>query len=170
LAGRLSRVGSVLEPTIIATTAWTSAELLAAFDAAPPTGPFSLVSLQIGVNDQFRGLPLAELSANVRALLDRARRVRGEVPGGVFMVSIPDWGVAPFAADHDRVEIAADIDRFNGALADLAVDAGLPFVDVTAASRNGAAKLAADGLHPAAEQYRQWVDLILPVAAPLVGA
>jgi lysophospholipase L1-like esterase len=170
LADRLRLEDVAVEPTIIATTAWTSGELLSAFDDATPTGTFSLVSLQIGVNDQFRGLPLADLSGNVLALLDRARRLRGEVPGGVFMVSIPDWGVTPFAADHDRFEVAADIDRFNVALADLAAVRGIPFVDVTAASRNEAATLAADGLHPAAEQYRQWVDLILPVAAALVGA
>jgi lysophospholipase L1-like esterase len=170
LVDRLQAMGVVLEPTIVATTAWTSGELLAACDTALPPGPFTLVSLQIGVNDQFRGLPLAELSGNVRALLDRAHTARGEIAGGVFMVSIPDWGVTPFAAEHDRVEIAADIDRFNGALADLAARAGIPFVDVTTASRDDEAALAADGLHPATEQYRQWVDLILPVAAALVGA
>jgi lysophospholipase L1-like esterase len=166
---RLRAKGVVLEPTIIATTGWTSGELLAAYDAAPPSGAFALVSLQIGVNDQFRGLSLAELSGNVRALLGRARRVRGDSRGGVFMVSIPDWGVTPFAAENDRVEIATDIDRFNDALADLAAEAGVPFVDVTAASRDEAAPVAADGLHPAAGQYRQWVDRILPVAAPLVA-
>ncbi|MDH3538656.1 MAG: GDSL-type esterase/lipase family protein, partial [Acidimicrobiia bacterium] len=87
LVDRLRAKGVVLEPTIIATTGWTSGELLAAYDAAPPSGAFALVSLQIGVNDQFRGLSLAELSGNVRALLGRARRVRGDSRGGVFMVS-----------------------------------------------------------------------------------
>lgn len=164
LADRLRLQGVVLEPTIIATTAWTSAELLAAFDAAPPTGSFELVSIQIGVNDQFRGLPLAQLSGNVRALLERARKLRSDAPGGVFMVSIPDWGVTPFVAEHDPVEIGTDIDRFNAALADLAASADIPFVDVTTASRDKSAALAADGLHPAAEQYRRWVELILPVA------
>ncbi|NNC92998.1 MAG: SGNH/GDSL hydrolase family protein [Acidimicrobiia bacterium] len=170
LADRLLQAGVVLEPTIIATTAWTSGELLAAFDAASPAAGFSLVSLQIGVNDQFRRLPIGEFSDNVLALLGRARSMRDGVPGGVFMVSIPDWGVTPFAAEHDPVEVGADIDRFNAALADLAADAGIPLVNVTAASRVEGALLAADGLHPAAGQYRQWVELILPVAAALVGA
>ena len=169
LADRLRREGVVLEPTIVATTAWTSSELVDAFDAAPPTGVFSLVSLQIGVNDQFRGLPLSELSSNVGQLLERVRKLRGGAPGGIFMVSIPDWGVTPFAAGHDQVAIAADIDRFNTALANLAAGSGIPFVDVTAASRCEAAALAVDGLHPAAEQYRHWVDLILPVAAALLA-
>ena len=170
LADRLRPQGVVLEPTIIATTAWTSGELVAAFDAAPPTGSFELVSIQIGVNDQFRGLPLAELLGNVRALVERARRLRSDAPGGVFMVSIPDWGVTPFAAEHDPIEIGSDIDRFNAALVDLAAGADLPFVDVTTASRDESAAVAADGLHPAAGQYRRWVEIIHPVAAALLSA
>ncbi len=170
LAQRLADAGWSVEPTILATTAWTSGELLAAFDGQPPDGPFMLVALQIGVNDQYRGLPLEEFTGNVRALLDRAHQQRAGKPGGVLAVSIPDWGVTPFAAGEDRAGIAAGIDAFNRVYRELALAAAIPFVDVTAISRTEPNAVAPDGLHPSGAQYRQWVDLIAPVAESLLGA
>ncbi len=168
LAARLTGLGWRIEPTIIATTAWTSGELLAVLDRDPPTGSFDLVSVQIGVNDQYRGLPLDELAANAGSLLERARGWRGGEPGGVFVVSIPDWGVTPYAGDRDRRQIAREIDRFNRAWRQIAEEAGVPFVDVTTISRWDPRRLAADGLHPSGEQYRLWVEAISPVAAALL--
>ena len=84
-------------------------------------------------------------------------------------MSIPDWGVTPFAADRDRQAVAADIDRFNEALADLTTGADVPLVDVTETSRAAPDLVAPDGLHPSGEQYRRWVDLIAPVAEAALG-
>jgi lysophospholipase L1-like esterase len=158
LAARLA-----LEPTIVATTGWTSGELLDALDRDPPVGRFGLVSLQIGVNDQYRGLALGEFLANAAVLLDRARQLC-HAAAGVFAVSIPDWGVTPFAEGRDREEVAADIDRFNEALSELTAKARVPLADVTAISRAGPGLVASDGLHPSAGQYRRWVEVITPVA------
>ena len=164
LAVRLS-----LEPTVLATTAWTSGELLAAYDRSVPEGTFGLVSLQIGVNDQYRGLSVDEFGANWVELLARARSACGVDTGGVFAVSIPDWGVTPFAVDRDLEAVAADIDRFNEALGSLTTDAAVPLVDVTSISRAEPNLVASDGLHPSAEQYRSWVDVIAPVAEAVLG-
>lgn len=158
-----------LEPTVLATTGWTSGELLSALDEEKPAGSFGLVSLQIGVNDQYRGLSLDEFVTNVSALLARARRVCDADTDGVFAVSIPDWGVTPFAADRDRDAVAADIDRFNVALADLTTGAGVPLVDVTGISRAASDLVASDGLHPSREQYHRWADLIAPIAGAVLG-
>jgi len=164
LAVRLS-----LEPTVLATTAWTSGELLEAYDRSEPEGMFGLVSLQIGVNDQYRGLAMDEFIANWLELLARARSACGGDAGGVFAVSIPDWGVTPFAVDRDREAVAADIDRFNDALGALTTDAGIPLVDVTSISRAKPNLVASDGLHPSAEQYHRWVEVIAPVAEAVLG-
>jgi lysophospholipase L1-like esterase len=161
LAARLA-----LDSTVLATTGWTSGELLEAVGEQEWIVKYGLVSLQIGVNDQYRGRALDEFVANTSALLARARQI-GD--GRVFVVSIPDWGVTPFADGRDRTAVAGDIDRFNEALAALATAAGVPCVDVTGISRAEPGLVAPDGLHPSGEQYQRWVEAIAPVAASVLG-
>lgn len=160
LAARLK-----LEPTVVATSGWTSGELLAALDADPPNGPYEVVSLCIGVNDQFRGLPLDGYTDNLAALLDRAI---GLATIAVFAVSIPDWGVTPYAADRDRAQVGGAIDQFNLALGELAQSRGITCVDVTPASREMYSEVVEDGLHPSATQYRAWTQLMAPVVERLL--
>ncbi len=169
LAARLRDCGIPLaEPTLIATTGWSTAELLAAIDAAPPVGPFDLVTLLIGVNDQYRGYPCdAAYRSRLEALLARAVAFAGARPQRVIVLSIPDWGVTPFAADRDRAGIAAAIDTFNATNREAARAAGAHWLDITPLSREAAANpalLAADGLHPSAAMYARWVELLLPLA------
>ena len=168
LAGRLAAAGHPADVTVVATTAWTSGELLAAVQADPPGPGFDLVSLSIGVNDQYRGLPLELFVETLELLLDYAGRMLEEGAAGRLAVSIPDWGVTPYAGGRDRPAIARDIDRFNGAFRDVAEAAGVPFVDVTGLSRRRGAGLSDDGLHPSGEEYARWVDEILPVALGLL--
>ncbi len=170
LAARLTEAGTTVEATIIARTAWTSAELIDALDGASLPGEFDVISLQIGVNDQYRGLSVDGFVANTGALIERARQKRSPEPGGIFVVSIPDWGVTPHAEGRDRREIAAEIDRFNQALAELAAGAGLPMIDVTTSTRHHPGELTSDGLHPSGRQYRRWVDVIAPVVEAMVSA
>ena len=94
-------------PTIIAQTGWTTDELSAAIDRADPQGPYDLVTLLIGVNNQYRGGSVAEYRTEFRALLHRAIGFAGGTAGRVVVVSIPDWSVTPFAA-NDRPEPSAD--------------------------------------------------------------
>lgn len=161
------------EPEIIAKTGWTTDELSAAIDAVKPEGPFDLVSLLIGVNDQYRGRKAESYRAGFTALLDRAVAFAGNDPRRVMVVSIPDWGVTPFAADRDRAEIAAEIDRFNAVNAEEAGRAGAHYADVAAVSREAATRpelTATDGLHPSGDLYRRWVDIILPKARLALAA
>jgi lysophospholipase L1-like esterase len=154
---------------IIAKTGWTTAELAAAIDRCAPRGPYALVSLLIGVNNQYRGLQLADYQRELAALIVHAQQLAG-AHGGVLMVSIPDWGTTPFAraSGRDCAAIASEIDHFNAAAAELAQAAKVAFVDITAISRQPQAALTEDGLHPAGAQYRRWVDAILPHAEPIV--
>src|SRR5688572_4092780 len=100
------------EIEIVATTGWTTDELDAGIDRAGPRGSFDLVSLLIGVNNQYRGLPLDEYRDQFRRLLDRAIDFVGGERSRVLVLSIPDWGVTPFAAGRERARIADEIDAF----------------------------------------------------------
>ncbi|HUP50804.1 MAG TPA: SGNH/GDSL hydrolase family protein [Thermoanaerobaculia bacterium] len=155
------------EPLIIARTGWTSDELSAAIDSANPQGAFDLVTLLIGVNDHYRGRSAEEYRRAFVPLLRRAIGLGGGDAGRVIVVSIPDWGVSPFAEGRDGAAIAAGIDQFNAVNREEAARAGARHVDVTPVSReavSGSSLTAADGLHPSAEMYRRWAGLILPEA------
>lgn len=166
LADRLEEEGlPPVEVEIVARTGWTTGELDAAITAADPEGPFDIVTLLVGVNNQFRGLDLEAYRAEFIALLERAIGFAGADPGRVIVVSIPDWGVTPFAAAYDSEQIAAEIDAFNTAAREEAAGTGAHWVDITPISRSDRDDLvASDGLHPSAEQYRLWVEEVLPVA------
>ncbi|MGX9719103.1 SGNH/GDSL hydrolase family protein [Stenotrophomonas acidaminiphila] len=174
LAAALRARGFALDdPQVIATTGWTTDELAAAIDAAAPQGPYALASLLIGVNNQYRGRPLAEYRQQFEQLLQRAIALAAEDPRRVLVLSIPDWGVTPYAAAHGReaAVVAREIDDFNAAAHACCGDYGVAFVDITPASRaHGAepAMLVDDGLHPSAAMYRLWMEQALPVAADLL--
>jgi lysophospholipase L1-like esterase len=168
LAALLRKEGFALdEPQIVATTGWTTDELWAGIDRAAPRGPFELVSLLIGVNDQYRRREVSEYAAQFAVLLARASEFSGGQPGRVLVVSIPDWGVTPFARGRDRAGIGRAIDQFNTLNRDAAQHAGTHYVDVTPISRQAAvdgALIAGDGLHPSGKMYTEWARLALPAA------
>ncbi len=173
LAARLSADGTeVAPPEIIARTGWTTDELSAALDAHPPTPPYGLVSLLIGVNNQYRGRPLDQYRTQFSALLERAIGYAGGDPRRVFVLSFPDWGVTRFGHDsgRDTAKIAAETDAFNRAAAEICRGRGVRFVDITPISRRPGAALAADGLHPGGAQYALWSDAALPVVRELLAA
>ncbi len=172
LAGMLRTDGiDVADPIIIARTGWTTRDLSAAIDDARPRGPFDLVTLLVGVNDQYRGRTPDEYRPQFRLVLNRALTQAGKRPASVIVVSIPDWGVTPHAHGRDRHRIAADIDAFNAVNRDEAMVAGTHYVDITGLSRLAAADralVAGDGLHPSAAMYVRWARAIFPVAAGIL--
>jgi lysophospholipase L1-like esterase len=164
---QLARELGTGEPLIIAKTGWTTDELNAAIDAQGPKGPYDLVTLLIGVNNQYRGRDSEQYRGEFAALLGRAIVFAGGDARKVIVVSIPDWGVTPFAEGRDRAKIAAEIDRYNAVNREETLRAGARYVDITPISRkNDPALVAADGLHPSGEQYGQWVRLIVKEARP----
>jgi lysophospholipase L1-like esterase len=173
LATRLRGEGIALaEPAILATTGWTTDELAAAMDEARFEPPYALASLLIGVNDQYRGRDAGGYRPAFGQLLERAVALAGRRAGRVLVLSIPDWGVTPFAhaSGRDTAAIGRDIDRFNALAYEETRLAGARWVDVTAISREHAGLLAADGLHPSGAQYTLWAEAALPAArAALAG-
>ncbi|KLD63024.1 SGNH/GDSL hydrolase family protein [Dyella japonica] len=173
LAVRLRREGVALDdPAIIATTGWTTDELSAAMDAASFTPPYELVSLLIGVNNQYRGRSADEYRDEIRRLLERAVALAGDRSGRVLVLSIPDWGVTPFAhgSGRDVLRIASELDSYNAIAREEAERRGAQFVDITGISRQHPALLADDGLHPSAAQYALWTEAAVPAAVAMLSA
>jgi lysophospholipase L1-like esterase len=165
------RGAAVGDPQIIARTGWTTDELSAAIDDADPRGPYALVTLLIGVNNQYRARSAEEYRGEFAELLRRAIGFAGGDASRVVVVSIPDWGVTPFADGRDRPRIAAEIDAYNAINRDEAHRAGAHWVDITAQSRAAGADpafLVADGLHPSGRAYAEWARLVLPAALEAV--
>jgi len=173
LAVRLRREGIAMDdPTILATTGWTTDELSSAMDAAAFEPPYDLVSLLIGVNNQYRGRSAEEYRAEFRTLLDRAIALAGGREDHVLVLSIPDWGVTPFAhgSGRDVLRIASELDVYNAIASEETDRRRACFVDITGISRQHPALLADDALHPSAAQYALWTEAAIPVAVAMLSA
>ena len=166
-----ARAIAVAPPRIIARTGWTTDDLSAGIDAAMPDRKYDLVTLLIGVNDQYRGGTADAYRRPFHSLLERAIGFADSTPRRTIVISIPDWSVTPFAADRDRERIAAEIDAFNRIKYDEAMRAGAHYADVTDVSRRAAKEsgfVAEDGLHPSGRMYEAWLPLIAPAAIAAV--
>jgi lysophospholipase L1-like esterase len=174
LAVRLREKGITIEkPLIIAKTGWTTDELLKGIEENNPQGTYDLVSLLIGVNNQYRRYRLTEYSKEFSILLDKAICFAGGEPQGVIVLSIPDWGVMPFAKKMDQKKISQEIAEFNKINKKIATQKGVFYIDITPLSRqaeNDMALVAEDGLHPSSEMYKIWVDLLLETALTALKA
>lgn len=152
-------------PRIIATTGWTTDDLLQALDNSELPDTFDLVSLLIGVNDQFRNRPIADYPIKFSNLLARAIAYAQQDTQRVFVLSIPDYGVTPFGSSRNPARIAQELDQYNGLADSVCQSYGVSFYTITDISRlaeDDPALIAGDGLHPSGEMYTAWVERILP--------
>ena len=171
LAAMLANEGLPAEVTIIARTGWTTNELWQGIQSTTIEPPYDLVSLLIGVNNQYRGYDINEYREEFKFLLGKAIEYAGGDVKRVIVFSIPDWGVTPFAAGRDTKKIADEIDAFNQVNLDESQKAGAHYVDVTPVSRQAVdneALIASDGLHPSGSMYAQWAELALPIALEIL--
>jgi lysophospholipase L1-like esterase len=161
----------VNNPVTIARTGWTTAELISAIHAAKPQTNFHLVSLLIGVNNQYRGQNPATYREEFRELLQMAIKFGQQDSARVIVLSIPDWGVTPFAQGRNQAQIATEIDAFNAIARDETQKAGVTFIDITPLTRQAATDLsylAADGLHYSGKMHREWAELALAAARQIL--
>ena len=164
----LRRTGMPIhDPRIVAVTGWTTDELSAGMDRVTLKPAYDLVSLLIGVNDEYRGRSAGGYRYAFRALLQRAIALADRRAQRVIVVSIPDWGTTPFAREDARgpQRIAEELDVYNAIARDETARARARWVDITTLSRKHPELLADDGLHPSTAQYTLWVDAIAPIAA-----
>ena len=156
---------------IIAKTGWRTYDLSSALDAAAPdSGYYNLVSLLIGVNDQYQGSRVGAYVPRFEALLQRAIALAGGEKSRVFVVSIPDYAYTPYGqSTRDPNEISMDIDSFNTVNRDICRQYAIKYFDITPISRTGLSQpnlVANDGLHPSGLMYTKWVEEILKAIPP----
>ena len=151
---------------IVATTGWTTDELQQAIDGLQFNPPSDFVTLLIGVNNQYRGRSVENYKLEFDLLLQHAIKLAGGKPDHVIILSIPDWGVTPYAADRDRKKIAEEIDEYNEVNNQIASDYKVNYIDITPLTREAAhdsSLLASDGLHPSGKEYTRWAEKIAEV-------
>ncbi len=156
----------ISNPEIIAKTGWTTTDLIHALDDINPKNTYSVVSLLIGVNNQYQHKSLSNYKIEFLELLNRSIAYARGNKAHVFVLSIPDYSVTPFAANLDTAAISRDIEAFNNANKIIALAAGVHYLDITSISRkakNDLSFTANDGLHPSGHQYSQWSNLLAPL-------
>jgi lysophospholipase L1-like esterase len=176
LAHAMRSIGLELgEPQIIARTGWTTDELKKGIEESKVETRYDWVTLLIGVNNQYRGRSADEYRKELREQLKYAIEKAGSNPKRVIVLSIPDWGVTPFAKEKgkDPEKIAREIDIYNRIKQEEAERLGVHFVDITDISREAGLEdsklpaeqrlLADDGLHPSGIMYKRWVERVIPI-------
>lgn len=154
-------------PEIIATTGWTSSELQTAITKKIPARTnFDIVTLSIGVNNQYRGESTEKYAIEFEALLVQAIGFAAQRPLHVFVLSIPDWSATPYAEGRDRGVISKQIDQFNEINKRIALKLKVNYIDITAGTREAITQpslVAGDGLHPSGKEYRRWAEQLFSV-------
>ena len=164
LATEMEGFVSIDQPKIIATTGWTTDELMKGIAEANLEGQYDIVSLLIGVNNQYRGYPFAQYEKEFVELMEIAES-RMKAGGTLFVVSIPDYGVTPFGQKKDSGKIGKELDQYNAYAKSVAEERGYPFFNITEISRKAledSSLVAKDELHPSGKMYTQWVESMLP--------
>jgi len=164
LAAALQLQGVAIEEVkIIAQTGWRTDNLWSMIAGLDPDPSYNLVSLLIGVNNQYQGVDIELYPSEFRQLLEKAIDLCSGQKESVFVVSIPDYGYTPFGAST-REQISLEIDQYNNINKQISEDLGVKYFNITDISRQALEKpeyIATDNLHPSGEMYAKWVELIL---------
>lgn len=156
---------SMAQPEIIATTGWTTDELQTAINEENPSTNYKLVSLLIGVNNQYRGYPIKQYKIEFKKLLEQAISFADGKAERVFVVSIPNYGVTPFGMEKGEDRIRNELLIYDAIADSISSEFNIPFINITPISekaKTDASYIASDQLHPSGKQYSEWVDLMLP--------
>ena len=148
-------------PEIVAKTGWTTDELQAAIDKHTYLTTYDFVTLLIGVNNQYRGRSIENYRSEFESLLKQSINFAGSKTDHVIVISIPDWGVTPFAEGRDRKQIANEIDGYNSINKTISEKYNVNYLYITPGTREAATDpslVAADGLHPSAKEYKRWAE------------
>jgi lysophospholipase L1-like esterase len=162
------KIGS---PTIIARTGWTTDELARGIEDANLTGTYDLVTLLIGVNNQYRGRDTVEYRRQFRELLNKAVAFTNGIEKKVIVISIPDYGVTPFGISNaERIGTEIDIfNKINKEETDMIKANYVYITSISRAAKDDPSLIAKDGLHPSGKMYSFWVDAIFPVAKNMLN-
>ena len=160
-----------VELTVVAATGYTTRELTQLLNTTTFDKPYDIISIQIGVNNQYRGESLEQFGEELDNMFEKIASNYYLKDAKQFVVSIPDWGATPFGSSYDRVQIAIEINQYNGLKRNTSEARAAPFINITDISRTNpdASKLVVlDGLHPSELMYSYWIERIFPVVKQLV--
>jgi lysophospholipase L1-like esterase len=159
------------DPVYIATTGWTTANLQSAINAQSPLGVFDIVTLLIGVNDQYQGVDTSVYRNRFSQLLQKSVELASGKASHVFVLSIPDYSATPFVSASSKPRVSKEIDQFNAINKQITLSQGIAYIDITPLTRevvNDPSLLANDGLHYSAKEHRLWADLLVPLLKPVL--
>ncbi|UJH67960.1 SGNH/GDSL hydrolase family protein [Allomuricauda sp. SCSIO 65647] len=151
------------EPHILAKAGWTTTDLLKALDTAQLDPSYDQVALLIGVNNQYRGLPITRFEEEFEQLLQKSIQLANGNAEQVFILTIPDWGVTPFAGFRNRDKISEEVGRYNALITEMSAKKNILVIDITPLSRNmgvNPSLIASDSLHPSKKMYQSWAKKI----------
>ena len=154
----------IADPVYIATTGWTTEDLQTAIANRNPSNA-DVVSLLIGVNDQYRGMDTGGYAIRFSQLLDKALQLANGKKSNVFVLSIPDYSVTPFVSPDQKPRVSMQIDWFNAINKRITLAYGISYTDITPSTREAAtnpALIASDNLHPSGLEYKKWADMLAP--------
>lgn len=154
---------SVNTPEILAKAGWTSTDLLKTIESQQLAPSYGLVSLLIGVNNQYKGKDINIFKEEFPKLLDTSIALAQNNPKNVFVLSIPDWSVTPFARLKDKKKIVKELNNYNTIIEEEAKKRNVMFIEITQSSRNAAVNpslIASDSLHPSKKMYKIWAKKI----------
>lgn len=166
-----SEAHDIQTPTIIAKTGWRTDHLLKAMKSQlNPTTKYDLISILIGVNNQFQGASIETYEKDLRSLFDQAIKLSKKGKEGIFVLSIPDYGATPYGAPRAE-KIGQAIDKWNAVYKKVSLEYQLPWYDITPISRKATENkslIATDGLHPSGKMYQLWVAEITTKVVELI--
>jgi len=154
----------ISNPVYIAQTGWTTANLQQAINNQNPS-TFNIVTLLIGVNDQYQRVDTSSYAIRFTQLLEKAVQLANGKKSNVFVLSIPDYSVTPFVAAADKIRVSTEIDWFNAINKRITLVYGVSYTDITLSTRQAstnASLLATDNLHPSGSEYQKWAELLAP--------
>lgn len=157
---------SIQSISYIATTGWTTANLINAINSKNLSKNYDIVTLLIGVNDQYQHVDTATYRTRFTNLLNTAVALAGNRPSRVFVLSIPDYSATPFVPAANKARVSEEIDAFNAINKEVTLTNNIAYIDITTASREAATNpslIASDSLHPSGSQYAKWASLLAPV-------
>ena len=156
-------------PEIVAKTGWTTGELLAHLESYKLLPTYDIISILIGVNNQYRNLDITIYTKEFEQIVQLAAG-KVKAPENLFVLSIPDWGATPFGQKSGRENISEEIDRYNLENRKIASRYNAKYLEITEGTRMAKANselVADDGLHPSSIEYRRWASLLLPAVKSL---
>lgn len=163
-----SSQNSILNTTVIAKTGWRTDNLINAIAAKNLKSDYDLVTLLIGVNNQYQGIVFSEYKKDFNVLLETAIQLAGGNEKRVIVISIPDYAYTAFGQNNGNQEaISSEIDKYNAYAKEVTINNGVTYLNITDITRKGVSQpklIAADGLHPSKEAYSLFVDRLFPLA------